>query len=464
MAERALLFEPVTRLGQLLRGREISSVELTRLALDALDGPGRTLNAVAELTPDLAIAQAAQADRELAAGRIRGPLHGVPYGAKDLLATHGIPTRWGSPAHATQVFAYDAAVIERLRAAGAVLVAKLAMIELAGGGGYAYAGASLHGPCRNPWQLDRWAGGSSSGSGAAVAAGLVPFAIGSETWGSITVPSAFCGVSGLRPTYGRVPRYGAMALSWTMDKLGPIAHSAEECGVVLEAIAGHDPRDRSSAPGAFRFEPLPGSYRRLGILSHDYRAHAAPEAESCLTAALQVLRDHGYSAEPATLPEFPYDQAAATIVAAEGATAFSGLIRGPGLRLLRDEDQQAGLLAGLAIPAVDYLRAMQVRTLAAPAAVAVFDRFDVLIAPTLLHGAPALDVNLQTGWRDEGNGGPGNLFGWPSISVPMGFDRDGLPLGVEFIGPPGGEGQVLALAMDFQHATSWHSRRPPLAP
>jgi len=188
MADRDLLFAPAATLGRLVRRREISAVELARLALDSLDSRGRSLNAVAELTPKLALAQAEQADREIASGYLRGPLHGVPYGAKDLLATRDIPTRWGSPTHRDQVFDYDAAVVVRLREAGAVLVAKLAMVELAGGGAYAFPSASLHGPGRNPWDPQRWAGGSSSGSGAAVGGGMLPFAIGSETWGSITAP------------------------------------------------------------------------------------------------------------------------------------------------------------------------------------------------------------------------------------------------------------------------------------
>ena len=467
MADRGLLFAPAAELGWLLRRREISAVELARLALDALDLRGRALNTVAELTPELALAQADQADREIASGYVRGPLHGVPYGAKDLLATRGIPTRWGSPAHREQVFDYDAVVVERLRQAGAVLVAKLAMVELAGGGAYAYPSASLHGPGLNPWNPQCWAGGSSSGSGAAVGGGLVPFAIGSETWGSITVPAAFCNVSGLRPTYGRVPRHGAMALSWTMDKLGPMARTAEDCGLILAAIAGHDRRDRSSLPGGFVFRPAAFEARRLrlGILPQPYEGeHPAPEARARFEAALVVLRGLGHEPVEVALPDFPYDVAANTIIAAEGASAFENLIRGPRLAELADEAQQQGLRDGLAVPAVDYLRAMRVRALAAPAAVAVFERVDVLVAPTLLRGAPPADASLNGTWAGMGgNGGPGNLLGWPSISVPMGLGGDGLPLGLELIGPPEGEALLLALASAYQRQTNWHLARPPIS-
>lgn len=460
------LFDGVAALSRLLRARQVSSVELTRLALDLLDRRGRPLNAVAELTPDLALAEARQADREIAAGRYRGPLHGIPYGAKDLLATRGIPTRWGSPAHRDQVFDYDAAVIERLHAAGAVLVAKLAMEELAGGGGHQTPGASLDGPCRNPWDPARWAGGSSGGSGAAVGAGLVGFAIGTETWGSIMVPAAFCNVTGLRPTYGRVSRHGAMALSWTMDKIGPLSRTAEDCALILAAIAGHDPRDPSSLPGAFALDAPPAVARflRLGILPQTYReGHAV--ARERFEAALGVLRATGYDARPIALPDFPYGLAAETIIDAEGAAAFEGLIRGPRLALLVDDARRRGFRAALAIPAVDYLRAMQIRALAAPAALAVFDAVDVLVAPTLLRGAPPIAPPLSVSWRGMGgNGGPGNLLGWPSISVPMGADGAGLPLGLELIGPPGGEATILALAIAYQRATDWHRTRPPRAP
>jgi aspartyl-tRNA(Asn)/glutamyl-tRNA(Gln) amidotransferase subunit A len=458
-----LLFSSATELGKLIRARKVSSVELTKASLDALDARGRELNALAELTRELALDQAEQADREVKEGRIRSPLHGVPYGAKDLLATKGIPTRWGSPTHKDQVFDYDATVVERLRNAGAVLVAKLAMIELAGGGGYEYAHASITGPCRNPYDKTRWAGGSSSGSGAATGAGLVGFSIGTETWGSITVPSAFCNVSGLRPTYGRVPRHGAMALCWTLDKIGPMCRSAEDCGHVLQAIAGHDPRDASSLPGAFKFQLRAHAKRkfRLGLLPTDYQKNKAPDAAKRFQEALQVLHKLGHTSDEAKLPDFPYDQCAEMIVVVEGSSAFEDLARSPRLELLADKAQHAGFLAGLAVPAADYLRAMRIRAIAAPEAVKVFEKFDALIAPTLLQGAPPADKSLNETWVGMGgNGGPGNLLGWPSISIPMGLTKEGLPLGLEIIGAPYEENKLLALAMAFQRETAWHRVRP----
>jgi len=262
-----------------------------------------------------------------------------------------------------------------------------------------------------------------------------------------------------------VPRHGAMTLSWTMDKLGPMARTAEDCALILAAIAGHDPRDQSSLPGRFAFRPGASDRRqlRLGILPQQYGgAYPAPEAQARFEAALEVLHGLGHRDEEVALPDFPYDVAASTIIAAEGASAFENLIRGPRLEELADEAQRQGLREGLAVPAVDYLRAMRVRTLAAPAAVAVFERVDVLVAPTLLRGAPAADADLRESFGGMGgNGGPGNLLGWPSISVPMGLGADGMPLGLELIGPPDGEAVLLALAATYQRETGWHLARPP---
>lgn len=250
-----------------------------------------------------------------------------------------------------------------------------------------------------------------------------------------------------------------------MDKLGPMARTAEDCGLILAAIAGHDRRDRSSLPGRFAFRPnsAEGRQLRLGILPKQYEGvHPAPDTQVRFEAALEVLRGLGHRAEQAMLPDYPYDVAASTIIAAEGASAFESLILGPRLAELADETQRQGLRDGLALPAVDYLRAMRVRTLAGPAAVTVFERVDVLVAPTLLRGAPLVDADLRESFGGMGgNGGPGNLLGWPSISVPMGLGSDGLPLGLELIGPPEGEAVLLALAAAYQRETSWHLARPP---
>jgi len=242
-----IFFATITELNAKLKAREFSPVELVRAFAQRLEQLGPRYNALALPLTGPAIKRAKDVDKELKRERTRGLLQGIPFGAKDLLSTAGQPTTWGARPYADQVFDYDAAVLQKLDKTGAVLIGKLAMVELAGGGGYNIAGASMFGPGLNPWDRTRWSGGSSSGSGSAVAAGLVPFAIGSETSGSILTPAAFCGITGLRPTYGLVSRYGAMALSWTMDKLGPMCHSAEDCGLVLAAIAGSDANDPGSA-------------------------------------------------------------------------------------------------------------------------------------------------------------------------------------------------------------------------
>src|SRR5256712_2419313 len=287
-------FGSIPELGRLLRARKLSSTDLTELYLERLERFGPRYDCVVRVARERGVAGAATADRELRAGGVRGPLHGIPYGVKDLLAAKGYPTTWGAEPYRSQSFDEDATVVARLGAAGAVLVAKLAMVELAGGMGYSQANASFTGPGKTPWSVEYWSGGSSSGPGSAVAAGLVPFAIGSETSGSILTPAAYCGITGLRPTYGLVSRHGAMALSWTMDKLGPMARSAEDCALVLAAIAGRHPLDASSVPRGVRMPgPEPRARRfRIGVPKGVIDAVQGEVAEN-FTIALDVLRSAG---------------------------------------------------------------------------------------------------------------------------------------------------------------------------
>src|SRR5947208_8591288 len=281
MLAEDVLYKTVAELAKMLRARQVSPVELTRAYLARIERLNPKLSAFATVTADLALGQAREAEREIAAGKDRGPLHGIPYGVKDLVATKGTRTTWGAKPYEDQVFDRDAAIVRRLESAGAVLLGKLAMIELAGGLGYSKGESSLQGAAHNPWGLDRWTCGSSSGSGAAVAAGLVPFAIGSETWGSIICPSSFCGVSGLRPTFGRVSRQGAMALSWTLDKLGPMARSARDCELVLGRIQGHDPDDPYSAAEkpAAPSDPAAVKTMRIGYLRLDFQKQGDKSVE-----------------------------------------------------------------------------------------------------------------------------------------------------------------------------------------
>jgi aspartyl-tRNA(Asn)/glutamyl-tRNA(Gln) amidotransferase subunit A len=476
VTDTELLFAPVTELAEALRRRDVSSVELTQAYLDRLAHLGPALGALAHLTRTQALAQAREADKlldqESRGGRQRGPLLGIPYGAKDLFATVGTPTEWGSPAHVGQAFDDTATVLRRLEDAGAVLVGKLSMVELAGGPSYRYASASVTGPGRTPWNIDHWSGGSSSGPGAATAAGLVSFSLGSETWGSIVCPSSFCGVSGLRPTFGRVSRGGAMALSWTMDKVGPMARSAEDCGLILEAIAGQDPRDTAtSGASGFKYPFKRGKSKsikgmKLGVIRPDY-GHgptAQPEVGRVFDKALAVLEAQGVILVDAKMPEIPTDAAANLIVKVEAAAAFEDLTRDQArLSKLADDEQQAGLLAGLVIPAVDYLRAQRLRTLALRACGDLFPTYDALVAPGYSQVAPPITANLDEYFvaSDQGLSGFGNLTGLPALCIPMGFGKAHLPLGLQFVGPAYDEATLLALGIAFQNETDWHLQRPP---
>src|SRR5271155_2084022 len=308
--------------------RQLSPVALTESYLARSERLNAQFNAYATLTRDLALEQAHAAEKEIGAGHYRGLLHGIPYAAKDLLAVKGYPTTWGAKPYHNQHFDFNATVIDRLNQAGAVLIGKAAMIELAGGMNYRYASASLTGAAKNPWNETCWTCGSSSGSAAITSSALAAFAIGTETWGSIICPSAYCGISVLRPTFGRVSRYGAMALSYSLDKIGPMARTADDCGLVLGTIAAHDSLDRSSLPPAeasFPYPaPLPMSLR-IGRLTN---AWSKPdlEIESAFIAALDVLAHHGMKISDAKLPEGPYEAAGGTIIAVEGAAAFRALL------------------------------------------------------------------------------------------------------------------------------------------
>src|SRR6266849_4859005 len=324
-----IFFGGISEVSAKLRAKEFSAVELTRAFCDRLERLGPRYNALALSLREQAIRKARDVDDDLKRDRTRGPLQGIPYGAKDLLAVKGQPTAWGSRAFAAQVFDEDAQVIKKLNQAGAILIGKLAMIELAGGVGYQTAAASATGPAMNPWDRTRWAGGSSSGCGVATAAGLVTFALGSETSGSIITPSAFCGVTGLRPTYGLVSRRGAMSLAWTLDKIGPMCRSAEDCGLVLHVIAGADAEDPGSARKGFAYVP---QFDRkitdftIGYAPVDFE-RVAPEAQAAFTAALEAVKALGVRLKEVEIPDFPYAALVETVIGAEAASIFEDFIR-----------------------------------------------------------------------------------------------------------------------------------------
>ncbi|HVP38283.1 MAG TPA: amidase [Candidatus Saccharimonadales bacterium] len=464
-----VLYLPVTGLARRLEQRQLSPVELTESYLARIAQHGARLNAFATVTAELAREQARQAEDEIARGAYRGPLHGIPYAAKDLLATRGIPTTWGARPYEKQVFDYDADVISNLRQAGAVLLGKLAMVELAGGLGYSFADASLQGPGRNPWDPERWTGGSSSGPGAAVAAGLVGFAVGSETWGSIVCPSSFCGVTGLRPTFGRVSRRGAMALSWTMDKLGPMARSAADCRLALRGMAppppaaGGAPAGRAAPPDDLEpARPTPLQLR-VGYLPLDFTKNGEKEVDRAVRAAVDELRSAGLQVEEAKLPEGPWEEAALTVISTEAVSSFEGLFRDGRVKLL--SDRKAPFQERLAdeIRGRDYVRAMRVRSVLLERMQELFGKYDLLLSPGMQYVSTPLPADLNKALAgSDPLGGIGNLLGLPALCVPCGQGAHGLPVAMVLVGPLGGERDLLQVGELYQGRTHWTEKHPTL--
>jgi Asp-tRNA(Asn)/Glu-tRNA(Gln) amidotransferase A subunit family amidase len=460
------VYLPVSELAKRIETKKISPVDLTKAYLDRSEKLGPRLNAYARLTPEIAMEQAESAAKEIQRGHYRGPLHGIPYAAKDLLAVKGVPCTWGAKPYANQVFDYDATVIEHLRRTGAVLLGKAAMIELAGGMGYRFASASLQGASKNPWDTKCWTCGSSSGSGAIVAAGLAAFAIGTETWGSIVCPAAYCGISGLRPTYGRVSRNGAMALSYSMDKIGPLARSAEDCARIFAAIAGHDFNDRSTLAidkAAFTYSAsleLGAKPLRIGILTNAWKKIDA-NVEKVFVTAEKALRKYFPGTRAAVLPEGPFEDAAGAIISVEGTAAFRELIRSGKVAELTDPLGQIAGYVNEQIPGADYVRALQVRDILQRKMTELFDSFDVLVAASQPIAATLLEANLETDFTfPDPMGAIGNLCGLPALSVPCGFTDKNLPVGMHFMAKAGNDAAVIQAARTFQQRTDWHRRRP----
>jgi Asp-tRNA(Asn)/Glu-tRNA(Gln) amidotransferase A subunit family amidase len=445
-----LAFAPVSELSGLLRTRRVRSLELTQMYLARLKRFDDTLKAVVTLTEERALRQARAADEEIARGRYRGALHGVPWGAKDLLATKGYPTTWGAGPYKTQVIDTDAEVVRRLDNAGAVLVAKLTLGELAQGDNW------FGGMTRNPWKTDQGSSGSSAGPGSATAAGCVGFSIGSETLGSISSPSTRNGVSGLRPTFGRVPRTGAMALSWSMDKLGPMCRSVEDCALVFDAIHGPDGEDLTVQDAPFTWNArLPLSTLRVGYVKSAFDQPERDPGDSTRTlhatkrwddAALAVLRSLGIQLIAVEIPDLPYGAMRLTL-SAEAAAAFDDLTRSG-----RDQElvgKGAGdwhntFRVARFIPAVDYINANRLRARALREWHDVFQKIDVLVTPT---GGPQLTAT--------------NLTGHPAVILPHGFRPDGTPVSLTFLAGLYREDQLLRVAHAYQRATDFHLKKPP---
>lgn len=452
-AVEELAFAPVAVLARYVAERRVTALELTRMYLGRLRRYDPRLQCVVNLTEERALAQAAEADREIAAGRYRGPLHGIPWGAKDLVAVAGYPTTWGATPFREQRIEEDATVVRRLDAAGAILVAKLSA------GALAWGDVWFGGTTRNPWNLEEGSSGSSAGSAAATAAGLVGFSLGTETYGSIVSPSYRCGATGLRPTFGRVSRNGVMALSWTLDKVGPICRSAEDCGLVLAAIAGADGRDPTAVDRPF--DPQEGEGAEPGVLRVGYvpelfteelpedAPERAREQRQLDLAVLDDLRRLGIRLQPIALPARPVAPLA-LILTAEAAAAFDELSRSGQDDLLVRQEENAWpnvFRQGQLIPAVDYIRAQRVRTLLAEDMAALFaGGLDAYVTPA--YGGSNL---LLT-----------NLTGHPMVALPNGFRGEGTPGSITMTGALFGEAKLLALADLYQRATGFHSRRPRL--
>jgi Asp-tRNA(Asn)/Glu-tRNA(Gln) amidotransferase A subunit family amidase len=435
-----LAFLSARELGMLVRTRKITSAALTRMYLDRLKTYAPKLNCVITLTEDLATEQAANADKLLRRGKHLSSLHGVPFGAKDLFDTNGILTTWGAEPYRHRVPANDATVIERLRAAGAVLLAKLSMGALAQGGLW------FGGMTKTPWDYELSSSGSSAGSASATSAGLVGFSLGTETLGSIVSPSTRCGVTGLRPTFGRVSRNGAMALSWTMDKIGPICRSVSDCAEVLRIIAGPDGKDLTVIDAPFRWDARRSlRHLKVGYIASEFERQDE-KTRPVYERALSDLRRAGIAPEPISLPDFPL-RAIQFVLDAEAATAFDDLTRSGELETLSGQapsDWPNQFRTSRLIPAVEYIRAQRARTIYMQKFQEFMNQWDGFVSPA--------DSDSLTAT---------NLTGHPQIVVPCGF-VNGLPQGLLFTGRLFDEGTPMRLAYAYEQATDWHSQHPVL--
>ena len=436
-----LAFYSVSDLAYLVKNRKVTSEQLTKMYLDRLKKYGPKLECVITLTEELAMKQAKQADAEISKGKYRGPLHGIPFGVKDLLSAKGYKTTWGSVPYKDQVIEEDATVVKRLEEAGAVLVAKLTMGELAWGDVW-YGGKT-----RNPWNTERGSSGSSAGSASATSAGLVAFAIGTETWGSIVSPSTECGTTGLRPTYGRVSRHGAMALSWSMDKIGPICRTVEDCAIVFNTIYGPDDIDPTLYDVPFNYDPgVKLSQLKIGYLKNDFDKDST--SKIYYDGVFTELKKLGATLVPIELPKYPMNDLA-IILSAEAGAAFDELTRSGKDCLLVRQIKNAWpnvFRASRFIPAVEYIQANRIRTLIINDMQKIMKDIDVYLAPPF-EG----DNLLMT-----------NLTGHPCVVLPIGFNEKNLPVSICFMGQLFGEAKTLAVAKQFQDATVFHRKHPKL--
>ncbi|OYY03165.1 MAG: amidase, partial [Sphingobacteriia bacterium 35-40-5] len=437
-----LAFFTITQLAGLIQSKQISSVELTRFFIERVKKYDPVLLYAVSITEERAMKQARKADTEIATGKYRGLLHGIPFGVKDLLATKDYKTTWGSVAYKDQKIDMDATVVTRLENAGAVLIAKMTLGELAMGDVW------FGGKTKNPWDVKRGSSGSSAGSASAVAAGCLPFAIGSETLGSIVSPSTECGTTGLRPSFGRISKHGAMALSWSMDKLGPITRSVEDCAIVFNAIQGVDGKDLSAIAAPFNYtNPVGTSLKgtRIGYIRSEFKLKYSNSLNDSLT--LIKLKQLGAELIPFELPALPYNDML-IVLSAESGAAFQELSLSNRDDLLVRQEKNAwpsGFRSAHFIPAVEYIQANRARAL-------LIEQLNQKMKDIDLFVAPAFGMNLRAS----------NLSGHPCVVLPNGF-RNGLPGSITFTGQLFGEGKLLKVAQAYQKATVFHQDHPPLS-
>ncbi len=452
-------FWPVRQLAELVRTKQVSSVELTEMYLARLHRFNPTLNNVVTFLGEHGLAEARRADAEIAAGRYKGPLHGIPWGAKDIISVKGFKTTWGSPAFKEQQFDYDASVVEMLREAGAVLIAKLATGELAAGDNW------FGGQTKSPWDPAQGSSGSSAGPASATAAGCVGFAIGTETSGSILSPSARCGVTGLRPTFGRVSRYGVMALSWTQDRLGPICRHAEDCAIVMQAIARPDGRDMSVSDLPFNWNAeLDVRKLRVGIIQESFDELTHPSAKANAAATLDALRAVGVGElVPVVVPDTPANVSAISV---ESTVFFDEHARAGRMKDARGGGRPNGRL----VPAVEYLQSQRVRMMMMTELARATSHVDVYVVASNNTGvgapggpgagasAPRRPAAPQTPTQRHFN--MANLACYPAVNLPNGFADTGTPTNATLYAQPYREMEILALAKAYQDKAGWHLRKP----
>ena len=462
MTKVSTRFLGIRSLAKLLRSGEITAVSLTQDALARLKSDGQRLNAVAHFFEEQALECARLADEELCSGHDRGLLHGIPYGLKDIISVSGAPTTWGTPAFADQIFDSSATIAWKLQAAGAVLVAKLATIEFAGGLGYDHPNASLTGAASNPWDQTRWAHGSSSGPGAAVGVGAIPFAIGSDTAGSIIFPSTACGIAGLRPTYGLVSRAGAMTLSWSLDRLGPMCRNADDCGIVLQAIAGPDRDDPSSLPNGYNHER---EHKKEGFhfaVLQDGTKGVDDDVLANFEHSLERLAGIG-SVTVIDFPDEPWGDVLGIVMASEAYASFEDFIVAGRLPETVNTKAHAHRLAAATISAHDFIRAQRIRRILSQSFSKLALPFDAILTPSQFTGAMPIDQIFETG-HPRPWGRPLNqavsVVGAPSISIINGLNRNGLPTGLHLSGAPLCEAQLLDAAIAAETVLNLYNLHP----